>query len=137
MIDVAGQVRYRLHDLTRLFAREQLDAEAVREALSDLVTVAMARVQASRFTLVSGEPAFSPVATTDIRQSVEWLHAERVFLVNLVGDLHDAGLWDGGWRLAHLLAPSSNGSASCTTGGGSAKPVSKPPAARAAPAASP
>ncbi|MEV4249009.1 BTAD domain-containing putative transcriptional regulator [Streptosporangium canum] len=105
MIDVAGQVRYRLHDLTRLFAREQLDAEAVQEALSDLVTVATARVQASRFTLVSGEPASSPAATTDIRQSVEWLHAERVFLVDLVGDLHDAGLWDDGWRLAHLLAP--------------------------------
>ncbi|GAA3507582.1 DNA-binding SARP family transcriptional activator [Streptosporangium album] len=105
VIDVAGQVRYRLHDLTRLFAREQLDADAAHEALSDLLAVAMTRVQASRFTLVSGGPASPPAATTDIRQSVEWLHAERVFLVNLVDDLHGAGLWEESWRLAHLLTP--------------------------------
>jgi tetratricopeptide (TPR) repeat protein len=61
-------------------------------------------VRASRFSLVSGDPA-TAVATRDIKESVEWLAAERAFLVSLVGDLHAAGLDDGCWRLAHLLAP--------------------------------
>ncbi|WP_214408666.1 AfsR/SARP family transcriptional regulator [Sphaerisporangium fuscum] len=113
MVDAAGQVRYRLHDLTRLYAREELMAQsgedAVRHVLTGLMSVVMTKVRASRFPLVSGEaaaeldrPAF---ATTDIRASVNWLLAERVFLTALVDDLHKAGLWDGAWRLAHLLTP--------------------------------
>ncbi|TMR99051.1 AfsR/SARP family transcriptional regulator [Nonomuraea basaltis] len=99
-VDVAGQVRYRLHDLTRLFAREQ----PVPGVLAKLSEVVLARVRASRFSLVSGDPA-TAVATRDIRESVEWLAAERAFLISLVADLHAAGLDDGCWRLAHLLAP--------------------------------
>ncbi|MET9247180.1 BTAD domain-containing putative transcriptional regulator [Nonomuraea sp. NPDC003709] len=99
-VDVAGQVRYRLHDLTRLFAREQ----PVPGVLGRLSEVVLARVRASRFSLVSGDPA-TAVATRDIRESVEWLAAERAFLVSLVADLHAAGLDEGCWRLAHLLAP--------------------------------
>lgn len=99
-VDVAGQVRYRLHELTRLFAREQ----PVPGVLATLAEVVLARVRASRFSLVSGDPA-TAVATRDIRESVEWLAAERAFLVSLVADLHAAGLDDGCWRLAHLLAP--------------------------------
>ncbi|MEW9548008.1 BTAD domain-containing putative transcriptional regulator [Nonomuraea sp. NPDC050783] len=99
-VDVAGQVRYRLHDLTRLFAREQ-PLPGVPEKVSAIV---LARVRASRFSLVSGDPA-TTVATRDIRESVEWLEAERPFLVSLVADLHEAGLDEPCWRLAHLLAP--------------------------------
>ncbi|WP_188196496.1 AfsR/SARP family transcriptional regulator [Nonomuraea sp. SYSU D8015] len=99
-VDVAGQVRYRLHDLTRLFAREQ----PVPGVLARLSEVVLARVRTSRFSLVSGDPA-TVVATRDIRESVEWLAAERAFLVSLVADLHAAGLDDACWRLAHLLAP--------------------------------
>ncbi|MFI6734577.1 BTAD domain-containing putative transcriptional regulator [Nonomuraea sp. NPDC050451] len=99
-VDVAGQVRYRLHDLTRLFAREQ----PVPGVLGRLSEVVLARVRASRFSLVSGDPA-TAVATRDIKESVEWLAAERAFLVSLVADLHAAGLDEGCWRLAHLLAP--------------------------------
>ncbi|MEV7013084.1 BTAD domain-containing putative transcriptional regulator [Streptosporangium sp. NPDC051022] len=113
-IDAAGQVRYRTHDMTRLYAREQLvaqsGADAVHQTLTGLASVVMTRVRASRFPLVSGRasgvrvdrPAF---ATTDIRESVNWLLAERVFLTALVEDLHRAGLWDAAWRLAHLLTP--------------------------------
>ena len=117
-IDVAGQVRYRAHTLTRLYAREQLVAqsgeEAVRQALSALLAVVMTRVRASRFPLVTGGvtsgvtggPSLEvSYATTDIRDSVSWLLAERVFLTSLVDDLHKVGLWDGAWRLTHLLAP--------------------------------
>jgi DNA-binding SARP family transcriptional activator len=99
-VDVAGQLRYRMHDLTRLFAREK----PVPGVLATLSEVVRARVRASRFSLVSGDPA-TAVATRDIKESVEWLAAERAFLVSLVGDLHAAGLDDGCWRLAHLLAP--------------------------------
>lgn len=99
-VDAAGQVRYRLHDLTRLFAREQ----PVPGALAKLADTALSRVRASRFPLVSGDPA-TTVVTRDIRESVEWLAAERAFLVSLVADLSAAGLDDACWRLAHLLAP--------------------------------
>ncbi|MCK2219940.1 winged helix-turn-helix domain-containing protein [Actinomadura sp. ATCC 31491] len=99
-VDVAGQVRYRLHDLTRLFAREQ----PLPGVLAKVSALALARVQASRFSLVSGDPA-TTVATRDIRESVEWLEAERPFLVSLVADLHEAGLDEPCWRLAHLLSP--------------------------------
>ncbi|WP_281284435.1 BTAD domain-containing putative transcriptional regulator [Nonomuraea diastatica] len=98
-VDVAGQVRYRMHGLTVLFAREQ----PVPGVLARLAAVVLARVRASRFSLVSGDPA-TAVATRDIRESVEWLAAERAFLVSLVADLHAAGLDDECWRLAHLLA---------------------------------
>ncbi|MFI6477451.1 BTAD domain-containing putative transcriptional regulator [Nonomuraea sp. NPDC050663] len=100
-IDAAGQLRYRLHSLTRLFARERLGERDVLRELSDQV---MARVRLSRFTIVSGDPA-ALHATRDIRQSVEWLTAERGFLVALVGDLSRAGLHDACRRLAHLLTP--------------------------------
>ncbi|SEF69792.1 DNA-binding transcriptional activator of the SARP family [Nonomuraea solani] len=99
-VDVAGQVRYRMHDLTRLFAREQ-PAPGV---LDKLAAVVPARVRASRFSLVSGDPG-TAVQTRDIRESVEWLEAERAFLVSLVADLHAARLDDGCWELGHLLAP--------------------------------
>ncbi|MET8865297.1 BTAD domain-containing putative transcriptional regulator [Nonomuraea sp. NPDC004580] len=99
-VDVAGQVRYRMHDLTRLFAREQ----PVPGVPAKVAAAALARVRASRFSLVSGDPG-TAVATRDIRESVEWLAAERAFLVGLVGDLHAAGLDEGCWRLGHLLAP--------------------------------
>ncbi|MFD1546588.1 AfsR/SARP family transcriptional regulator [Nonomuraea guangzhouensis] len=100
VVDVAGQVRYRLHDLTRLFAREQ----PAPGALGRLLDVVLARVRSSRFSLVSGDPG-TFVATRDIRESVEWLAAERAFLVSLVSDLRQAGLDDGCRRLAHLLGP--------------------------------
>ncbi|MEV7969209.1 BTAD domain-containing putative transcriptional regulator [Sphaerisporangium sp. NPDC088356] len=108
-VDVAGQVRYRLHDLTRLFARERLMEEdgvqVVRAALAKLQALAVARLQTSRFTLVSSAPSPGNFATRDIKESVEWLAAERAFLVCLVDDLHGVVLDDGAWRLAHLLVP--------------------------------
>ncbi|MBG0828296.1 winged helix-turn-helix domain-containing protein [Planomonospora sp. ID67723] len=103
-IDVAGQARYRMHHLTRLFARELPDGRASSDILADLSAVAMARVQASRFPLVSGDLRTAS-ATRDIRESVEWLLAERAFLVGLVADLHGAGLDDECRRLGHLLTP--------------------------------
>ncbi|MEV6149682.1 BTAD domain-containing putative transcriptional regulator [Nonomuraea sp. NPDC052129] len=103
VVDVAGQVRYRLHDLTRLFAREQA-SQGAPDALVRLMDMVLARVRSSRFSLVSGDPG-TLVATRDIRESVEWLAAERAFLVSLVSDLHQAGLDDGCRRLAHLLGP--------------------------------
>lgn len=99
-VDVAGQVRYRMHDLTRLFAREQPGPGM----LGQLSAFVLERVRASRFPLVSDDPA-TAVATRDIRDSVEWLAAERAFLVSLVADQHAAGLDGECWQLAHLLAP--------------------------------
>ncbi|MET8143548.1 BTAD domain-containing putative transcriptional regulator [Sphaerisporangium sp. NPDC005288] len=70
-IDVAGQVRYRMHDLTRLYAREQLIAQsgenAVRDTLIGLLSVVMTRVQASRFPLLSTGPADQPLPATPLQ----------------------------------------------------------------------
>ncbi|MEV0585949.1 BTAD domain-containing putative transcriptional regulator [Nonomuraea sp. NPDC050310] len=101
-VDVAGQPRYRLHPLTRLFARERLDA--IPQVLAELAEEVMARVRIARFTLVSGDPA-TILATRDIRESVQWLLAEHGFLVAFTADLGRAGLDEACHRLAHLLTP--------------------------------
>ncbi|WP_158088690.1 AfsR/SARP family transcriptional regulator [Thermoactinospora rubra] len=106
-VDEAGQLRHRMHDLTRLYARERLVDEegedAVRRVLAALAPVVLARVRASRFLPVSRPE--QPFTTIDVRESVNWLLAERAFLVGLTGDLHAHGLREEAFRLAHLLPP--------------------------------
>jgi len=51
-----------------------------------------------------GEPTLR-VGTREIRESADWLAAERGFLVATVADLHRAGLAEPTWRLAFYLAP--------------------------------
>ncbi|MEV4087743.1 beta-galactosidase, partial [Nonomuraea fuscirosea] len=67
------------------------DVEAMRRAGVTIVSLAI-------FSWARLQPAAD-------RWTFEWLDAERSFLVSLVADLHDAGLDDPCWRLAHLLAP--------------------------------
>ncbi len=104
MIDVAGQVRYRLHVLTRLYARELLGEQAVPATLTMLATVARSGVAAARLMPKPG-PGGTVVETREIRQSVEWLLAERAFLVGLVCDLGRAGLDEECALLSHMLVP--------------------------------
>lgn len=104
--DAAGQERYRLHELVRLFVRERSTPQDTRDGLARLAAFALAKVQAAVLPLTSDvlDPGGEPVQhTTDVRDGLDWLDAERGFLVALVADL--AGHPDHAWRLAHALTP--------------------------------
>ncbi|NUW33951.1 tetratricopeptide repeat protein [Nonomuraea sp. SMC257] len=104
--DAAGQDRFRLHDLVRLLVRER-SIDAGGQALPKLGSLALTRVQAAVLPLAAEEfgAGTGPApGTTEIRDGVEWLDAERGFLVALVGDLTPARP-DLAWRLAHALTP--------------------------------
>ncbi|WP_449061148.1 BTAD domain-containing putative transcriptional regulator [Planomonospora algeriensis] len=111
--DEAGQHRFRLHELTRLFARERLIAEegadAPRRVLAGLAPGVLGLVRMAVLPLTSEGfedrdlPPALPAGTTEIRHSIEWLAAEHAFLIHLVEDLAGAGLHGPAWRLAHAL----------------------------------
>lgn len=109
-VDAAGQQRYRLHDLTRLYARERAEP-----AWAELARRVLELARRARRLLVPREPGSGEttpteqptlrVGTREIRESAAWLTAERGFLVATVADLHRAGLPEPTWRLAFYLAP--------------------------------
>jgi len=114
--DPAGQMHYRLHDLLRAFAREQvLDEEppADREAaLRRYVTAYLAVTAAARIKLEpdagDGDPwPLDHVAATDVLPDdpVKWFSFERANLTDVVRQAFDAGLATLGWRMLDHLSP--------------------------------
>jgi tetratricopeptide (TPR) repeat protein len=113
-IDAAGQERYRFHDLTRLYARELRTAErmsalpaAFAERLLTLTRKARELLAPSESgsgetILRTGEESLL-AGTREIRESGDWLAAERGFLVRAVTDLARYGRPDQTWRLAFYL----------------------------------
>lgn len=104
--DVAGQERFRLHELMRLLVRERSTPQDTRDGLARLGVFALAKVQAAVLPLTSEglDAEGGPVQnTTDVRDGIEWLDAERGFLVALVADLAEHP--EQAWRLAHALTP--------------------------------
>jgi DNA-binding SARP family transcriptional activator len=117
--DQAGQLRYRLHDLLRVYARERLDREepaAARRAsldavLRDLLTLAE---RAAEALVPSGLDRYgSPARTGDLdhpalaaveRNPASWYEAERDSLVAAVEQACGAGREWLGCRLATSLA---------------------------------
>ncbi|MGH3977510.1 MAG: BTAD domain-containing putative transcriptional regulator [Pseudonocardiaceae bacterium] len=113
--DSAGQMRYRFHDLLRVFARERLHAEdpaadptaALERALGGALALteqATQRLwgQACR----AGELRWRPgPAETEALLAVPlaWLDAERVYLVACIEQATGSGLDELAWRLAHSL----------------------------------
>jgi tetratricopeptide (TPR) repeat protein len=111
-----GQVRYRCHELVRLFGRERLLAEespddrseALRRTLSAWLTLAEAAHRAEYggdYTLLhSTEPrwaTFSPPVTALIRaHPIGWLDSERAGLVAAVRQAAAAGFDELCWDLA-------------------------------------
>src|SRR5690606_32043068 len=111
-LDEAGQERYRLHDLTRLFARELDEERRLPAAFAERV-LALARTARSR--LVPAGPgsgdtvlrtAEDPLVagTREIKDSGDWLAAEHAFLADAVADLARYGRPEWTWRLAFYLA---------------------------------
>jgi DNA-binding SARP family transcriptional activator/tetratricopeptide (TPR) repeat protein len=117
--DQAGQLRYRLHDLLRLFARERLHAEeparARRAALERLLGAYLTLAEGAATVLepsglerygsdpARGQHADHPMAATVEHDPLGWLEAERASLIAAVEQACDAGLWEPAWRLADTL----------------------------------
>ncbi|WP_327087294.1 NB-ARC domain-containing protein [Nonomuraea sp. NBC_01738] len=111
-LDPAGQERYGWHDLTRLFAAEQLGDPS--DTLNAVAGDILDRTRRARQLLLPAEPGSGLTIarteehlpeTTLLRESAGWLAAERRFLAACVGDFHRAGLHEAAWRLAFYLTP--------------------------------
>jgi DNA-binding SARP family transcriptional activator/tetratricopeptide (TPR) repeat protein len=113
--DTAGQVRYRFHDLVRLYARERADAEepaaerraVVARALGGWLALAEdadpalaegnAHAAHSRAPRWRGEPSLFPRL---VARPVAWFESERVNLLAGIGQAARAGLAELAWDLA-------------------------------------
>lgn len=120
--DSAGQQRFQLHDLTRLFAREKTGAEfgewSATEALAraadvwlQLARVARTHLQGGRLLLDDGDTIPSPAPSQQprfdhpgVERSIGWFEAERQALVALVRSCASAGLGSMAWRLTACCA---------------------------------
>ena len=117
--DQAGQLRYRLHDLLRVFARERLHQEepawAQRASLERLLGAYLTLAEGAATVLepsglerfgsdpARGQHARHPMATTVERDPLGWCEAERPSLIAVVEQACDAGFWEPTWRLAGTL----------------------------------
>jgi DNA-binding SARP family transcriptional activator len=118
--DQAGQLRYRLHDLLRLFARERLHAEvpalARRASLERLHGAYLALAEGGATVLepsglerygsdpARGQRVDHPAAMTVEQYPLGWFEAERPSLIAAVEQACHAGFWEPAWRLADVLA---------------------------------
>jgi len=118
--DQTGQLRYRLHDLLRVFARERLEAEepalAQRASLERLLGAYLTLADRADAVLepsglahygsdpVQGRHIDHPALATVEHDPLGWFEAERASLVAAVQQACDAGFWELCWRLAVSLA---------------------------------
>jgi tetratricopeptide (TPR) repeat protein len=110
--DPAGQLRYRFHDLVRVFARERLwDEESVTEqqtAFERLVGTYLLLAEQADGILHASHRAI-PIGLDDLGWLIQqdpmgWFEAERASLVTAVQQAHEAKLWPFTWRLAQALS---------------------------------
>ncbi|GAP32164.1 hypothetical protein NSK11_contig00144-0006 [Nocardia seriolae] len=111
-VDPTGQIRYRLHDLIRDFARECSTAfdtaDARRKAAERLVREYTRAMQVATAKLhpdtgkddASEAPTLTGAERTDPRR---WFAAEQVNLVAAVELSHNLELWEQTWRLVETL----------------------------------
>ncbi|MGW3345869.1 AfsR/SARP family transcriptional regulator [Nonomuraea rubra] len=120
-VDAAGQPRYRLHDLLRVYARERAEAEESparrREALTRHVLECLRRTRAAtRHMPIPLSPPYprdpeaapdvhgtAPRPADDVRASAAWLAAERRTLMLALTTAAELGLVAAAAELAHHL----------------------------------
>jgi DNA-binding SARP family transcriptional activator/tetratricopeptide (TPR) repeat protein len=112
--DTGGGLRYRCHDLVRLFARERAEAEepeeeraaAVARALGGWLALAAAADATLTERVASDVPGAAPrwpAPVDDVhRDPVAWFDAEHAALVAAVEQACRAGLAGHAWELANL-----------------------------------
>jgi len=116
--DQAGQLRYRLHDLLRVYARERLQfdeptaaqrasLERVLQTYLALAEQADALLEPSGVNHYGGDPAQGPcdhpAAILVEHDPLRWLEAEHASLVAAVDQGCNAAIGEPGWRLAAAL----------------------------------
>jgi len=125
LIEIAGEgsdgrVRYRFHDLLRVFARERLGLEDSDEAqvaaLERMIGLLLATARDANAAMEPGalprtgpnaaklwvDPDFRPTFH-DSRQAIAWFTAERESLVTAVVQAEATGLCEHCWELADAL----------------------------------
>ncbi len=115
-IDLSGVMRYRLHDLVKIFARELAlsdDDESHRRAAVERVlsgyrrraeAAAVARWPQDwgrRVRPTGAEPA--PAATREQTSAADWLNAERLTLVAAIGQARSMEMWELAWGLGRAF----------------------------------
>jgi tetratricopeptide (TPR) repeat protein len=120
--DATGQMRYRLHDLLRVFARERLRDEVTDEqhvALKRVLEEYLIRVRMADFRLVPSGPRYGIIPSiaedqvpndptfTDLSKepsySLLWFASERRNLIAATKQAHESGFLDLTLRLALSL----------------------------------
>jgi tetratricopeptide (TPR) repeat protein len=108
--DELGQARYGFHDLLRLFAREEAQADKERsEALTRGLRAYLAAAQRAEAHLTpkaSPSPGSSPPSGLPdelLQDPVRWFESERDNLVAAVLQAFDARLWKLSWQLADAI----------------------------------
>ncbi|MEU4833773.1 tetratricopeptide repeat protein [Streptosporangium sp. NPDC023615] len=113
--DLSGAMRYRLHDLVKIFAREPAlaDGEAHRRAAIERVlsgyrrraeAAAVARWPQDwgRARPAGREPGPEPVTPAEV-SAADWLNAERLTLVAVIGQARSMGMWELAWGLGRAF----------------------------------
>ena len=116
--DEAGQLRYRLHDLVREYARERFaveeSEEEKREAIERIALCACACVTHAEQSIMPGTPTSGKAIVRPTNNSIEWpaefmrdtnawLTAELTFILYLLRDAYQMSLWSITWELAEKL----------------------------------
>jgi tetratricopeptide (TPR) repeat protein len=109
-VDQTGQTRYRLHDLVRLFAREQAHLEeseqgraaALERMLATwLGTIELVCERAGSHSWPRGDaPRLAPEPSVDIADPLRWFDAERLHIPSVLRLAADAPNPDLCWELA-------------------------------------
>ncbi|GIH90607.1 tetratricopeptide repeat protein [Planobispora siamensis] len=112
-VDFAGAMRYRLHDLVRIFARElagSYDADGSGRAAIERVlsgyrrrgeTAAMARWPQDWGR--SGRGGDHSSVVRGQASAADWLNAERLTVVAMIGEARNLELWELAWGLGRAF----------------------------------
>jgi DNA-binding SARP family transcriptional activator len=112
LLECVAPLRYRFHDLVRLFARERAANEDPEPARDAAVGRGLARylatVQRADLLLRPGQPTVddtpvAPVALRDRAEALQWLESERANLVAAVGRAAAGPHHRVSWQLANAL----------------------------------
>ncbi len=112
-LDFSGTMRYRLHDLVRIFAREVAlarDDDAARRAAIERVLSGYRRRAESAAVARwpqdwgrSGRRAASPSTALAQASAADWLNAERLTLVAVIHQARSLEMWELTWSLGRAF----------------------------------
>ncbi|MBG0818244.1 tetratricopeptide repeat protein [Planomonospora sp. ID82291] len=115
-VDFAGSMRYRLHDLVRIFARELSGADGPggmddsgRAAVERVLSGYRRRAEAAATARWpqdwgrSGRRADSAAAERAQVSAADWLNAERLTLVALINQARGMEMWELAWGLGRAF----------------------------------